>query len=531
MPERPAAHRVLLGLVLAYSIAVNTYAIWWGLPGVNVPGWAPDEIRPESVVIGMQAKFSGGWNSKYPPTHYYIIAGAYRLLFSSEELATMDPGDYARMAYVARGISVIMSAAIVLLVYLCGLRVFDRPTGTAAAFFTASIAPMVYYSKTANVDVPYLLWYMLALLFFLRSMQSRSLRDHVLFGLTAMISICTKDTAYGLFVLPGMAILVALYREHRPSGPLRALVKALFDRRIIYPVLAAIIAFVLLHNLAFNMDGFQGHIKRITGAGKEKSVIFENTVRGHLGGLTQSLHNIYYSLGAASSALVLLGVCLCLLPANRKREALHVALPALSCYIFMVSILRTNFDRHLLPISIVLTFFGGYGLVWLLRRPKPFFWISCLLLAAVIGYSVIYALSVDLMLAKDSRIQVRQWVAEHAKRPERVVEIGRPLYLPGYRNLNWRKVGRDLQKLRTINAEFLIMNTSDIRSKRERKIYAALTGGKYGYKLSTVLESPPPLHLLRFDKENSNLAKVSPPLAIFERSAKRPSSRRPAANR
>lgn len=59
-------------LVLALSLILNLTAVWWGLP--NSWSWAPDEILPYQVQEGMAAHFSGGWFSKYPLIHYYLLS-------------------------------------------------------------------------------------------------------------------------------------------------------------------------------------------------------------------------------------------------------------------------------------------------------------------------------------------------------------------------------------------------------------------------------------------------------------------------
>ena len=61
-----------------------------------------------------------------------------------------------------------------------GVRLFGRRAGTLAALTLALSAPFVYYSKTANLDVPYVCWFALALLFYLRTLEE-SLR-RVVFG-------------------------------------------------------------------------------------------------------------------------------------------------------------------------------------------------------------------------------------------------------------------------------------------------------------------------------------------------------------
>ena len=95
--------------------------------------------------------------------------------------------------------------------------------GRAALFAAATIAvamPLTYYSKIVNLDVPYVFWLCVALLFYLRIYRTGRARDFYLFTVSGVAAICTKDQAYGFFVFPAAVMIRAIDRVRftiRPS--------------------------------------------------------------------------------------------------------------------------------------------------------------------------------------------------------------------------------------------------------------------------------------------------------------------------
>ena len=76
----------------------------------------------------------------------------------------------ARMT-AGRVLSLAMSLGVLIVVYRCGRELGDPLAGVLAAALLAFSVPFVYYAKTANLDVPYLFWFALSLLFFLRALR------------------------------------------------------------------------------------------------------------------------------------------------------------------------------------------------------------------------------------------------------------------------------------------------------------------------------------------------------------------------
>ena len=96
-----------------------------------------------------------------------------------------------------------MALGIVWLAHRIALEQFGASAAALAAWLTLAILPLTYYAKTVNLDVPYVFWLTLSLLFFARLFNARPKpADFFLFTLFAVVAVCTKDQAYGFYVLP-----------------------------------------------------------------------------------------------------------------------------------------------------------------------------------------------------------------------------------------------------------------------------------------------------------------------------------------
>ncbi|HYU40591.1 MAG TPA: glycosyltransferase family 39 protein, partial [Vicinamibacteria bacterium] len=192
--------RRALWLVLAAALVLGAWGLRWGLPSEF--GWAPDEVLPADVDGAVAQGFAHGWHSKYPPLHFALLAVASAPVRVAGRAMGWDAARVhdARMT-AGRGLSLAMSLGLLIVVYRCGREVGDALAGVLAAALLLSSVPFVYYAKMANLDVPYLLWFALSLLFFLRALRRGRTADFGLFALAAAAAVATKDQAFALYVL------------------------------------------------------------------------------------------------------------------------------------------------------------------------------------------------------------------------------------------------------------------------------------------------------------------------------------------
>ncbi len=501
---RAARLRAALPLftLLALSLALNAPGITWGLPSQY--GWAPDELLPETVLTGLEQGFTGGWTHKYPPFHFTLLGLLFRPVLRAHGLAAGDPlvGDvYFMLFLVARGLSLAMATGCVLLVYVCGRRLLDRRGALFAALLTATLLPFVFYAKLANLDVPYLFWSLVALLFALRALARPGALDLSLFGVAGMLAIATKDQAYGLFALGAPLLLVARARR---GGGRAAVWRVLVSRDVALAVLAALATFALAFRLPWNWAGFIEHVRLITGPASDDFQLFPATLAGQLALARHSAFQLAFVLGPPAAAVCLLGVgsasarLLGLLAPPRLREAdrpddlalLGLLVPALSYYATFIAVVLYSYDRFLLPVAVLLTFFGGRVLSEATAWPGWQGRLGRVVAAVVVGYGAARGASLDVLMLNDARYQAEDFLRAHVEPTQDVAGIGVLSRLPRLDGMRWSVLPPSAEALAQARPEWVVVNADQARSMRaggaKAHFYESLRRGTLGYRLVRV---------------------------------------------
>jgi Dolichyl-phosphate-mannose-protein mannosyltransferase len=505
-------------LVLLVSLGLNAWMVTWGLP--STAGWAPDEILPSAVLEAKARRFSGGWFDKYPPLHFRLLGVLYSTIPGMELRPGVPvPGDtYDRLFVAGRWLSVAMGVGVVLLVYLCGLRLLDGVGALLAAAAVAVMAPFVFYAKLANVDVPYLFWWLLSLLFLIRVLGGHRLLDYLGLGVAAALAVGTKDQAYGLFVLVGPLLVWSRHDRDREKGWLRAFLAPEL------PLAVAVGALVLqaIYGLPGNAEGLRAHIRLITGSASQDFREFPNTIAGHAGLLVSTVRNTAFVMGVPAFLAALVGIVLAV--RRMDRRLLVMLVPAASYYLFFMSVALYCYDRFVLPIAIVLAFFAGDLLG---RMARHDLW-GKTATVAVLMYGLARAISVNVMMANDSRFAAEKWLEKHGGEAL-VAMIGPPEYLPRSEGLNARSVGPAQARLEKVAPEIVVTN-ADYAERAdeggdEQALYRGLEAGTLGYKRVWSHRFHSPYMMIRSEDLadrpgqplRSNLDKVNPEIRIYRR--------------
>lgn len=441
--------RALCWVVLG-SVILNAVGVWWGLP----TQWSQDELRPDLVFSGAAQHFANGWFSKYPPFHYYVLTMA---MSPARIWAHELPGTpFVNALMLARVVSIIMATGIVALAGLCATRAFSSRAGVSAAAIMALVAPFVYYAKFANVDIPYLFWFGWSVWFYLGLFASSSVSNYVLFAVTGMLAICTKDQAYDLYVLAPVAIVARHWHIRRQAGAARAFRFAILDSRLWISAASAVVLFVLCHNLLFNWTGFVEHVRFLVGSGSETYVMFEPTAEGHLDLVRLTLHLIQMSLGWPSLVLAVGGLVIALRAPRWRGVAVWLLVPVVSYYATFINVVLYNYDRFVLPICFVLALFGGVAIDRLLTASGRRQALGTAVVWVVMSYGVLYATTVDVLMLDDSRYAAERWLSTTLKEGERVGLSGPFEVLPRLDGIAWVRLETVADLRRQCPAYYLV---------------------------------------------------------------------------
>jgi hypothetical protein len=508
-----------LGLVLAVALLLGAWGLRWGLPGEY--GWAADELLPQDVDAAVSQRFAHGWHTKYPPLHFALLAVAGLPARAAGHLLGRDAAwvHDARMTS-GRGLSLAMALGVLIVVARCGRELGDPLAGAMAAALVAFSVPFVYYAKTANLDVPYLFWFALSLLFFLCALRRAWTRDFVRFGLAAAAAVATKDQAFALYVLMVPVLAWEVYRRRRGEG-----VRALADRRLAALVAAGVVAYVLLAGVAVNAGGWRAHVRLIMGPASTSFRMFDQGLGGLAELLWQTARHLVFVLGWPALLACLAGVALAARDRARPRALLSTLVPVVSYVLFFLGIVLYVYDRFLLPVALVLALFGGLALATALRAPSRW---PRVLAAAVLAFAAARAASIDILLDHDSRYVVEDWLRREVGPSPLVAAVGPLEYLPRLDGLRWRRLGPAATRLAQVAPDVVVVNADYARradeGSGERAFHAALEDGSLGYHVALRHRASPRVLLdmaaLRSEGRNriwSNLDKVDPEIVVYRR--------------
>jgi hypothetical protein len=459
------------------SLLLNLVPIWWGLPAI----WPPDELTPTTWMRGLEAHFSNGWFDRWPPFHYYVLTAANApvlLLNAFGRINFSTPPWPQVLTLVDRSVSVVLAAGTLIAVAVVAARMFGRRAGLFAAAVFALAVPFPYYAKTANLDVPYVFWFAVSLVFFFPLLERLRVRDAVWFGAAAALAICTKDQAYALYPLMLLAIAVCAWRASR-IAPL-----------VVGGTIAAAM-FAVCHNLLFNWDGFVSHVRFIAGPGNENYRVFAPTLGGRLELLRLTSTLIKDSWGWPLTIVCAAGVVHAV-AVRRCRPALILLAPAISYYIGFLDVILYNYDRFLLPVTLILSMFGGYAIDrWIGTGMRSW---RAGAIGVMFAYSVLYAATIDALMLRDSRYVVARWASEQLQPGEMVAISGphelEPTFTVPYLDIATRA---DLERAQpayyVLSADYAVAAPLDTEWGQ---LVAALRGGTADYGLIARVRCPSP---------------------------------------
>ena len=415
--------------VIIVSAGLNVTAIWWGLP--NDVSWAPDEVWPSRVFDGLTHLFSNGWSDKYPPVHFYALGVVLLPFFALDHWKVVDfsqPRAAAAIIVAFRLLTVIMAAGLIYLIFLCGRELIGKRGALWAAIITALLAPFPYYAKTANLDVPYLFWFVWSLYFYIRLFKTHKTRYYLLFALTAVLSIATKDQAAGLYVLAPLAILWADWTALKSASPGIAVWRRFPYLNYLKATGVAGAAFLGGFNILFNLRGFVDHAKLIFGPASETYQEIPQTAAGYGRLLELTIHNIRFCLGWPFFLVCLAGIALALVRKPRPGALLSLVSFGVSYLIFFIGLSRIPYARFFFPVAIILSLFGGLAIDEALK--SRFRAAAYIVVTAATAFALLTVAAVDVFMLKDSRYDVERWMRAHLKPGATVGAATLAEYLP-----------------------------------------------------------------------------------------------------
>lgn len=484
-----------LVVVVSVSFVLNAVGIWCGL--LDNQGWFGDEIAPALVLDAIAQRFSNGWWGWYPPVHYYVLTIFYSPVLLLEALGQVDPTRgvwYDVLHAINRGVVLIEAAGIVIAVYLSGAIAFSKRAGIFAAEAFALFVPFVAYAKVGNIEVPYVFWFAISMVFYLRFVQQPTVRHVSLFALCGGLSIASKDQAFALYLCTPIVIVAVIARDRVSRGVPHPLAGAFLDARTLAAAVVVTLVFALGNNLPFNYDGMVSRLSFLSYDARMVADfdLFSLMPERRLRLLVQTATVAKESWGWPLMIAGVTGWVAALLTPGARRCVVALTVVAVSYYLFFINAVLYCYDRFLLPVAVVQALFAGFMFDrWL--GPSLFTWRGALA-SGVFVYSLLYAGMLDALMLRDSRYAVERWLREQAA-PGTSIGVN---FLP---RLQPRLDGFRVREFDTIEAlqagppEFYVFDADYARAVRKDSpmgtLLSALADGTIGY--DRVLEYRAPI--------------------------------------
>ena len=428
--------------LLAAAAGLRLAGLFWGLPASD--GWDDDGFAPRNFLTALALTYKQGAYFTYPPLHSFFLAvlalpGLVLALLQAPSLHPADvigeiikPQYMTFFAVTARLVNLLLSLGIIWCVGAMAQRMAGRRAGLFAAGACALNFGLTYYGQVSNLDVPYLFWAMLALLWSMRAVAGHAPRRFWPAALFAAAAIATKDQATALFALSLPVFLLLWFAcDPWPRAHGRAIV-----RTVLPAAGAALFALLLVDGAITNPSGFGRRLAFLTGPASADFAAYPKSWSG-LQALLLDMA-AWFGSGAAVPAtlLALLGIGMAATRIRDRGAWLAGLLPALAVLSFTLcfnfAALRTD-ARFLLPQAILGCVYIGVAASWLTSLSQPTMRLAAsaaIVLTALV--SLHYCIAVSAAMLQDPRYDAQSWMQAHVRPGETIETYGQNAYLPHF---------------------------------------------------------------------------------------------------
>ena len=427
--------------ILMLAAGLRLAGLAWGLPAAD--GWDDDGFAPRNFLTALALTWKPGAYFTYPPLHALLLAlpslpvAAWALahapsLSPHDVIATItQPRTMTYFAVLGRLAGLAMSLGIIWTIGEMARLVAGRRAGVFAAGACALNFALTYYGQVSNLDVPYLFWGLLSLLWCMRAVMEEAPRRFWLAALFAAAAVATKDQAYALFLLSLPLFLLLWFVSDRwPRAHAGQVMKTLLPAAIV-----ALLLLLLVDGAITNAGGFARRIAFLAGPASRDYVEYLSGVGGWLALLGDMLRYFAGGYGLLPMALAAAGLALHV-TRTKGVPRLVGALPLLAAISFTVcfnfAALRSD-DRFLLPQGLLASFYIGIAADALAFAAQDRLRLAGRALLAVTALLALHwCVAVNAALLLDPRYDAEAWLATHVKSGDAIETYGQNCFLPRF---------------------------------------------------------------------------------------------------
>jgi len=427
--------------ILILAAGLRLAGLAWGLPAAD--GWDDDGFAPRNFLTALALTYKPGAYFTYPPLHALLLAlptlpvAGWALahapsLSQHDVIATItQPRFMTYFAVLGRLAGLAMSLGIIWTIGEMARLVAGRRAGLFAAGACALNFALTYYGQVSNLDVPYLFWGLLSLLWCMRAVTEQAPRHFWLAALFAAAAVATKDQAYALFLLSlPLFLLLWFVTDRWPRAHAGQVLKILLPAAI-----AALALLLLVDGAITNAGGFVRRVAFLAGPASRDYAEYLHGPSGWFALLADMLG--YFARGYGLLPLMLAAAGLGR-HFTRTKGTLRLAgaLPLLAAISFTLcfnfAALRSD-DRFLLPQGVLATFYIGIAADALAFAAQDRLRLAGRALLAVTALIALHwCVAVNAALLLDPRYDAEAWLAAHVKPGDTIETYGQNCFLPRF---------------------------------------------------------------------------------------------------
>lgn len=409
----------LLALFL-YSPGIN-----WGLPiatsAERIQVWAQDDISPLGPLAETYNTFFQRVNNRwlpYPLGHHFFLTIVYSpyLLFlmligkfnepnAAYPYGLSDPvATFRWLTILARLVSIGMAAGILVSAYNIGRILWDKESGLIASIILLLTYPMMYYSKTANLEIPSLFWTSLALLIYVKILSDgMNVKRAAWLGLFTALSVATKDQTAGVFFLPLLFLLLRHLKSHKQRESTAWMPPLAF-------IGTGLAVYVLFSGLAFDSARYFSHLNWLlyknASIYAEYLELFPSTFVGAFGLLGEMLRVHFWIFGP----LLLFAGLTTMIYVSIRESARPLVLPVVSYILTFVFLIHYFKIRYAMPMIFIFSLFAARGIILALKSWNRSIRTQIALMILVLSWPAILSSDLLFQMLHDSRNMASEWL-------------------------------------------------------------------------------------------------------------------------
>ena len=324
---------------------------------------------------------------------------------------------FNRIHLVGRVLSAVFDTLTVLVVYLIGVRVFNRRIGLLSALLYA-FAPVAFQLAHFYTTDSWLTFFVaLSLLFAIAAVHTGNLKSLLASGVAFGFAMASKGSVPTLGAVLLIAALLSTGSTNPRGAPLQTFRGSV--ARVCTTMLAAVAAFALFEPYALARPGI--YIDQLLEQSRivagSLDVPFTRQYVGTIPAWYQISQLTRWGLGPVSGLMCLAGAILLARETLRVRSSVLIVLTAWLLFQGLVVMLpETKFVRYTAPILPVLAIAGGLA-IERLRALSARYWNragAAAVLVAVIAGVALWTLSFSSVYAgRHPRLEASRWIYEH----------------------------------------------------------------------------------------------------------------------